>query len=162
MKVTWGLNGRNTVTGAHLYVYAFQVAALLPLPYIFAIVGYPAVITSKNVLSYLFDVGMMAVPRVEALALSYLYSATSSEVAVFFALLIPALVLGLVLGRLLRDGDEKALRLRKALVVLIACDLVLRLLPFGFNLAFGLPAAAIGWICRAACLACVAMDIKRG
>ena len=55
---------------------------------------------------------------------------------------------------------ETALRLRRTLVALLAFDLVLRLLPFWFNLAFGLPAAIIGWLCRAACLAFVVLDLR--
>lgn len=160
MEVTWGTDDRKALTGAGLYVAVFQVSSLLPLPYLFAVLGYPAVITSRNVLSFLFDVGMVSLPRVEALALSYAYTAFSSELTVYFALLVVALVLGLVLGRLLRGDCETGIRLRRALVVLIACDLVIRLLPFGFNLAFGLPTAIIGWLCRAACLAFLVMDLR--
>ncbi|MBR3385638.1 MAG: hypothetical protein IKG69_10635 [Atopobiaceae bacterium] len=160
MRVTWGTDDRKTLTGAGLYVTIFQVSSLLPLPYLFAVVGYPVVITSRNVLSFLFDVGMMSLPRVEALALSYAYTTLSSELVVYFTLLVVALVVGLVVGHLLREGGETALRLRQVLAALLAFDLVLRLLPFGFNLTFGLPAAVIGWLCRAACLAFVVLDLR--
>lgn len=160
MRVTWGTDDRKTLTGAGLYVTIFQVSSLLPLPYLFAVVGYPVVITNRNVLSFLFDAGMMSIPRVEALALSYAYATLSSELVVYFTLLVVALVVGLVVGRLLRGGREAALQLRRVLVALLAFDLVLRLLPFGFNLAFGLPAAVIGWLCRAACLAFVVLDLR--
>ena len=160
MRVTWGTDDRKALTGAGLYVTVFQVSSLLPLPYLFAVVGYPVVITNRNVLSFLFDVGLMSVPRAEALALSYAYTTLSSELVVYFTLLGVALVVGLALGRLLRGGGEAALRLRRTLAALLAFDLVLRLLPFGFNLAFGLPAAIIGWLCRAACLAFVVLDLR--
>ena len=159
MKVKWGVGDWKAFTGAHLAVAIYQVASLLPLPYILAVVGYPAIITSNNVLSFLFDVGVMAVPRAEALGLSLLYGMTTNEVAVYFTLLVPALVIGLVLGKLLPENSAVCVTSRKVLAVFIACDLVLRVLPFGFNLAFGLPAAIIGWLVQAACLAFVVLDL---
>lgn len=160
MKVAWGINERNTVTGALLAIAIFQIASLLPLVYILAVLGYPAIITSRNVLSVLFDVGIMVIPRIEALALSYLYAAASSETAVYFALLLAALIPGYVFGRILKGNRKGSLGLRKVLVVFIACDLVLRLLPFSFNLTFGLPAACIGWVCQAACLILIILDLR--
>ena len=160
MKVAWGINERNTVTGAQLALAIFQIASLLPLAYILAVVGYPAIITSKNILSVLFDVGIMAIPRIEALALSYLYAATASETAVYFALLLAALILGYVFGRILKGNREGSVCLRKVIAVLIVCDLVFRLLPFSFNLAFGLPAACIGWVSQAVCLVLIALDLR--
>lgn len=160
MKVTWGTGDWKSVTGAHLAVGIYQVASLLPLLYILAFVGYPAIITGTNMLSFLFDVGIMTVPRVEALGLSALYSATSSEVLVYFALPVPALVVGLVFGKMLLKGSAACVTIRRILVAFIACDLVLRVLPFGFNMAFGLPAAIIGWLCQAACLTFVVLDLR--
>ena len=160
MKVKWGTGDWKTFTGAHLAVAIYQVASLLALPYILAVIGYPAIITNDNALSFLFDVGVMAVPRIEALCLSLLYGATSNEVAVYFAMLIPALVVGLVFGKLLPENSSVCVTLRKALVVFIACDLVLRVLPFGFNLAFGLLPAAVGWLVQAACLVFVTLDLR--
>lgn len=160
MKVNWGIGDWKTVTGAHVAVASYQVASLLPLLYILGLLGYPAIITSKNALSVLFDLGIMSVPRAEALGLSLLYGATSNEVLVYFALLVPALVIGLVFGKLLIKGSPVCVTLRKTLAVFIACDLVLRVLPFGFNLAFGWPASIIGWLVQAACLAFVVLDLK--
>lgn len=160
MNVKWGIGDWKTTTGASLAVAIFQVASLMPLLYILGVLGYPAIITTKNALSFLFDVGIMALPRAEALGLSLLYSATSNEVLVYFCLLIPALVVGLMFGKLLIKGSSACITLRKALVVFIACDLVLRVLPFGFNLAFGWPAAIIGWLVQAACLVFVILDLR--
>ena len=160
MRFAWGIDERKVVTGAHAAIAAYQVASLLPLPYILLVVGYPAIITHGSVLSFLFDMGIMAVPRIEALALSALYAATLSETAVYFALLLPALIAGYVFGRILRKSREASIRLRKVLAGLIALDLVLRLLPFGFNLSFSLPAAIIGWLVQAACLTFIILDLR--
>ena len=45
-------------------------------------------------------------------------------------------------------------------MVLIALDLVLRVLPFGFNMAFGLPFEVIGFVIRLLSVAALYMDIK--
>ena len=160
MRVEWGIQNRKVLTGAHLCVRAFQVISMAPLPYIFAVAGYPAVITGRNPLSYLFDLGIMALPRLEAVALSLLYRLTASELVVYFALLAPAIVVGIVLGRLLRGTEQVNVAVRRVLAGLIAADLVIRLLPFGFNLAFGIPAAIVGWLIQLACLALVLLDLR--
>ena len=160
MKVTWGIGDWKTITGANLAVAVYQVASLLPLTYILGVLGYPAIITATNPLSFLFDVGLMAVPRIEALGLSLLYTLTDNEVLVYFALLIPALAVGLVFAKLLVQSSPACVVLRKAMAVFVVCDLVLRLLPFGFNVAFGLPASVIGWLAQAACLAFVILDLR--
>ncbi len=160
MRIEWGTKRGKALTGAHLCVRIFQVASLLPLPYIFAVAGYPAVITSRNVLSILFDAGIMAIPRVEALALSLIYRATMNEMAVYFALLVVSLAAGFTFGKLLRSEGGAALRIRRAFAAFLAADLVLRLLPLGFNTVFGLPAAALGALCEAACLAFLILDLR--
>lgn len=160
MNVKWGIGDWKTVTGAHLAVYVYQVASLLTLPYFLAVLGYPAIITTDNLLSFLFDVGVMTLPRIEALGLSLLYSTTSNEVLVYFTILIPALVVGIVFGKLLVKGSAMCITLRKVMAIFIALELVLRILPFGFNLAFGLPASVIGWLCQAACLLFVVLDLR--
>ena len=159
MNVEWGISRRKALTGAHLSVGAFQLASLLPLPYIFLVVGYPAVITGRNVFSALFGAGIMAIPRLEAVALSLVYRATSNEVVVYFALLALSLVVGLVFKRLLNSEEEAAVRVRQVLAALIAADLVLRLLPLGANGAFGFAASAFGFVFQAACLAFVLLDL---
>ena len=159
MRVEWGIRGRKALTGAHLVIRIFQIASLLPLPYIFAVIGYPAVITSKNILSIMFDAGIMAIPRIEALALSLVYRASMSEVVVYFALLAISIAVGLIFGKLLRREDGMAILVRQGLAAFLASDLLLRLLPLGFNASFGLPAAALGGACEAACLAFVILDL---
>ena len=52
------------------------------------------------------------------------------------------------------------MKARKVFMVLIALDLVLRVLPFSFNLAFGLPFEVIGFAVRLLSVAALYMDIK--
>ena len=160
MKLSFGLHTRRALTGAELYVRILQVMLLLPLPYIMALAGYPSVITTYNALTALFEVGMMAIPRALAVGLSVIYRSTTNEILVYFVLAVCALVAGVVLGRLLKQSDAQQLTVRRVLVALIAADLVLRVLPFGFNLAFGLVPAVVGWVCRAVCLALVVCDVR--
>ena len=160
MRVAWGVQGRKVLTGTQLCARVYQVVSLFPLPYIFCIAGYPAVITTRNVLSLLFDAGIMAIPRLEAVTLSALYRVTSSELVVYFALLVPAIVVGFAIDRLTRCTERTNVRARQALAALIALDLVIRLLPLGFNQAFGLPLAVVGWLCQTVCLAFVILDLR--
>ena len=70
MKIRFGINNRKVINGATLYLRIFQIASLLALPYIFLINIYPAVITSQNLWSVLFELGIVSIPRAEALLLS--------------------------------------------------------------------------------------------
>ena len=158
--VRFGIDIRRQLTGADIYVSIFQICSLLPLPYIFIATAHPAIFSTHNLLSVLFDAGMTTLPRAEALALSFLYRLTLSEVAVYFVVLAVALALGLISSRVLRGNPEASVRFHKAASVLITLDLAIRIIPVRANIAFGLPAAAIGLAVRAACLYLVICDLK--
>ena len=151
--IRFGAPERKTLTGAELAIRAFQVFSLLPIPYVLAIVGYPAIITTDNILSVLFGIGFASLPRAEALLLSACYRASLSEVAVIAGVAAGAYVLA-------RD-DGSTVPLRRAYAALIALDLVLRLIPMPFNLAFGIVAQLIGFCLRLACLALVVLDLRK-
>ena len=159
-EIRFGAPERKTLTGAELAIRAFQVFSLLPIPYVLAIVGYPAIITTDNILSFLFGVGLTSIPRAEALLLSVCYRASLSEVAVVAILLAAAVVCGIVIRRLLARDDGSTVPLRRAYAAWIALDLVLRLIPMPFNLAFGIVAQLIGFCLRLACLALVVLDLR--
>lgn len=156
----FGIDDRRHYTGAEIYVRIFQIVSLFPLPYIFAATAHPNILTSRNILSILFDVGISAVPRAEAIAFSRRYYYSLSEEEIYFALLAIALVLGIVAGRVLTDGQKKGIIARRVFAVLIAADLVIRLIPVKANIAMGLSAEVIGFIVRAACLYLVVMDLR--
>ena len=147
-------------TGAGLYVYFFQFCSLLPLPYVLVGAGNMSIFTSKSVLSFLFDVGISALPRAEALSLSLLYRLTESEIAVFFLIIAVALVYGFLIKKLF-ESEKAGTTARIIFAVLIAADLIVRVVPFGFNSSFGVAAAVIGFIFRAACLALLVYDILK-
>ncbi|MBR1781861.1 MAG: hypothetical protein IJ751_10735 [Oscillospiraceae bacterium] len=145
---------------SQLCVYCYQICTLLPLPYILVAPGYMGLLTHRNLLSVLFDVGMAALPRAETLALSLLYRHTASERAVYFTMLTAALLLGLLLGRLLRAAPKTAEITQRALAGLLGADLLLRVLPFPCNLAFGWAASALGFAVEALCLALLVTDLR--
>ena len=91
----FGINIRNRLTGADLYVRIFQLTGLAPVLYVLVACVHPAVFTSGNVFSVLFGLGTSALPRWEALALSRLYRMSHSEVLVCAAVLVFALAFGL-------------------------------------------------------------------
>ena len=155
----FGVDRKNRLTGADLAVRVFQIASLLPVLYVLVACVYPAVFTTRNVLSFLFDAGVSALPRWEALALSRLYRATAGEVLVCFVLLAAALAFGLAAGKLLK-GARRGRVVRVVLAVLIALDLILRVLPTSFRFAFGVPAAVIGFVVRLGCLAMILLDLR--
>lgn len=159
-RIEFGIDKRRKLTGADLYVRIFQICSLLPLPYIFLARPHPPVLSTRNLLSVLFDTGICAIPRVEAYALSFLYRQTLSEVAVYFTILAVALALGIIAARILRGNPEASIRFHKIAAVLIAADLVIRVIPVKANLAFGIPLAAAGLAVRAFCLYLVIRDLK--
>ena len=159
-RVKFGIDIRRQLTGADLYVRIFQLCALLPLPYIFLAWTHPAILETRNPVAAMFDIGICTLPRVEAYALSFLYRGTLSEVAVYFVILIPAVALGFAAAGVLRGNPELSLRMHKAFAVLIALDLVIRLMPVKANLTFGLPAAAAGFVIRAVCLWLIVSDLR--
>ena len=159
-QVRFGTDFRRAITGGDLYVLIFQITALLPLPYILAASAYPAILGTRNPLSVLFDIGISAIPRAEAFALSSLYRTTSNEMVVFFVLPVIALILGKAAENLFQGAPGRALLARRIMMALIACDLVIRLIPVKANRARGIPAAIAGFAVRAACLWLVWMDIR--
>ena len=159
-RVEFGIDIRRKLTGADLYVRILQICSLLPLPYIFLARSHPPILSTRNLFSVLFDTGVCTLPRVEAFALSWLYRQTLSEVAVYFVILAIALALGIIAGRILRGDPEASIRFHKVIAVLIALDLVIRVIPIKANIAFGIPFAAIGLAVRAICLYLVIRDLK--
>ena len=153
----FGFENRKHLTGADLAVRVMQIAALLPAPYVIAIPGYPALISRRGVLSGLFDLGLSALPRLETLGLSALYHLTLSELAVYFAALGFALILGIASKRLLERFPRAARLMFAALIVL---DLVLRLIPLNVNRAFGLAYGIAGFAVRLGCLALILLDLR--
>lgn len=159
-RVEFGIDIRRKLTGADLYVRILQICSLFPLPYIFLARSHPPILSTRNLFSALFDTGICALPRIEALALSCLYRLTLSEVAVYFVILAIALALGIIAGRILRGDPEASICFHKVIAVLIASDLVIRVIPIKANIAFGIPFAVIGLAVRAICLYLVIRDLK--
>lgn len=154
----FGLNERHALTGAECAVRVFQLTSLLPLLYLFTLSGYPPLITKSGLFSALFDLGIMALPRLEALGAAALYRLSLSDLIVFFSILLLALVAGLAAGRLLKGGERRARVLRWAYAGWIALDLILRLLPP--KLPFPLWAAVLGFVVRLGCLALILLDLR--
>lgn len=159
-RIRFGINVRKKLTGAELYVKILQITSLMPLLYIFLSSGYLAIFRSKSLYSVLFDLGIMALPRWETLGLSYIYRLTLSEIIVYFSIVIIALILGLMTNRIFKEDRETGIKARKVFAVLIAIDLVVRLIPMRFNLVLGVPAAVFGFIIRALCLVLIILDLK--
>lgn len=156
----FGINLRKVKTGAEVYVIVFQALSLLPALYVYVTSGYPYLMTRNNFLGTLFDVGLFAIPRWEALLLSFIYRWTSSEIAAYFALLVIALAFGLLANHLLKGTHRTAWVTRVVLAVLIGGELVFRLLPMRFNLALGWPMAIVTFIIRLACLILILLDLR--
>lgn len=156
--MTFGIGIRNRTTGAQASVEVLQIASVLPALYVFAASGYRGLFLQEGLFSRLFALGVSVLPRVEAVAMSFLYRKTSSEMIFYFALLAVALAVGLVTRRLF--GEETGVIARKVYAGLIIADLVIRLLPLPCNGAFGLPMAAIGFAVRLACLVLVLLDLR--
>jgi hypothetical protein len=159
-RVRFGIDVRRQLTGADLYVRIFQICALLPLPYIFLAGVHPPVLSTRSPFAMLFDVGICALPRVETLALSYIYRATLSEVAVYFVILVIATALGFAAAKVLRGNPEASIKFHKLVASLLILDLAIRIIPVRANYAFGIPAAAAGLVIRAVCLYLVIRDLK--
>ncbi len=154
-----GINDLKKLTGAKLYVLIFQISSLLPLVYIFAVSGYAGLITKKSVTGILFKLGICSIPRTEALGLSFLYKAANNEVLLYFALLTAALIYGIICNKMLNAEYKTAKITRYVFIALIFADLVVRLLPFGFNSVFEFPFLIAGFIIRIACLVLVILDL---
>jgi len=161
MKIRFGIQHRKVINGATLYLRIFQAASLLMLPYIFLINIYPAVITGHNLWSVLFELGLVSIPRAEALLISFIYRLTLNEIIVYFIPLVIAFVYGLIILKLLDGPEKRAVLVRKILIILIALDLVFRILPFSFNYTFPWYYVVIGCLVRVACLIFLILDLKR-
>jgi len=155
----FGINSRKHITGATVYMYAFQAVSLFPLLYILIAIGYLGIFSSNNILSYLFDFGIAAIPRYEALLVSLIYRKTLSEIVVFYVIIGIALAFGLVLNRLLKGNEKTAIITRITLIVLIVIELIMRLLPLSFNSGFGMTESVIALVFRIACLTLIAIDL---
>ena len=158
-RLRFGVGLRGALSGAELSVRFMQGAVLPPAFFILLVSAYPPAMLHRGVAAVLFELGLSALPRWWLLLLSLLYRLSGSEVLLAFALLIPALAFGLAAGRLLRGG-KSASAARKVYGALLLAELLFRLLPFRFNLAFGLPFAILGFLLRLGCLALVWLDLR--
>ncbi len=155
----FGINLRKTLTGAETAVRVFQICSLLPLAYMLVASGYPYLFTHESLFSVLFDLGIAAIPRAEALGLSLLYRKSGSEIVVYFVLLGFALLVGLAAKALLKGPERRVKTSRLVWAVLIGLDLILRLIPLPFaGLAFY--ASALGFAVRLGCLALILLDLR--
>ena len=159
-KIVFGTDPRKKLNGSDIYVKTFQVASILPVFYLFMASGYLGIFSKTSVFSVLFDLGVSVLPRAEALALSYLYRVTDNEIIMIFVMMIIGLIFGLISNKIFRENEKRGIAARKVFIILIAIDLIVRLLPMKFNLAFGLPMAIIGFIIRAVSIVLLYMDIK--
>ena len=159
-RIGFGIDIRKKLNGSDLYVKTFQLASILPVFYLFMASGYMGIFSKRTVFSVLFDLGVSVIPRAEALALSYVYRSTDSELIMVFIMMVLALILGLLSGKIFRENEKRGIIARKLFIVIIAIDLVIRLLPFKFNLVLGWPAVIIGFLIRAGSIALLLMDLK--
>ena len=156
----FGIDIRGRLTGSDLAVRIVQIAAALPMLYFVILSGWLSLLTQDTPLTYLFSLGVCAVPRAVALGLSALYRQTGGEALFSMLLVAGALVFGVVMNRLLHS--ERGRTTRVVLAVLIAIDLILRLLPLGFTKAFGLPCEILAFALCAVSLILVLLDLRAG
>ena len=154
----FGIDVRGKLTGADLAVRIVQIAAALPMLYLVIVSGWIALVTQQTAVTYLFSLGVCAIPRGVALGLSALYRHGGGEVLFSMLLAAAALLYGVVMNRLLHS--ERGRITRVVLAVLIAIDLIARLLPLGFPQAFGLPCEIAAFAIRAVSLVLVILDLR--
>ncbi len=159
MKIRFGVGVRNVLSGAELAVRVTQAASMVCALFLLAVSSYRGAMLHEGPAALLFELGASLLPRWWLLLLAFLYRISGSEVALAFALLVPALVFGLAAGRLLREKGSAAAA-RRVFALLIGLDLISRLIPLRFNLAFGLPFAILGFLLRLGCLALVWLDLR--
>lgn len=155
----FGLNIRRGLCGASLAVYILELSAMLPVLYILAVPGYPAVVTGRNVFSFACELGLGLMPRLGFWALSLLYRRSLSETAVCFTLLLAALILGVLADNGLRRGAVSGRRLRIVLCALIAADLLVRLLPLSFNRALSTAPSLAAALMLCICFVLILLDL---
>ena len=154
----FGIDIRGRLTGADLAVRITQIMAALPMLYLVILSGMLSLLTRETPVTYLFSLGVCAIPRAVALGLSALYRHTGGEVLFSMLLVAAALVYGVVMNRLLHSERGRVTRI--VLAVLIALDLIVRLIPLGFTQAFGLPCEILAFALRAASLVLVISDLR--
>ena len=159
-KLEFGCGKRGVITGADIYVKVFQISSLLVAAYIVIALNYPPVMMKNGAVNFLADLGIVTLPRWEAVLVSLLYEKTLSEVAVFFVLSGAALAFGIAAGRLLRSPGKTAVTARKVFAVIIFCDYILRLMPFGFNSVYGFGMKTAGSAIRLFCAILIVFDIR--
>ena len=158
MKVKFGVGLRKALSGAELAVRFGQVCSMLCALYLLVVSTYRPAMLHLGFPAVIFDLSASALPRWWLLLLAALYRFSGSEVLLSFAFLIPALAFGLAAGRLLQEKGT-AVAARRVYAALLLAELVLRLLPFRFNLPFGWPFALAGLLLRLGCLALVLLDL---
>ena len=153
---------RKKLTGATLALRILELSSMLLPLYVMAAVGYPRLLTVESVFSFLCRLGASLIPRVWLLGLGWLYKLTAKELLVCFALLIPALLIGIGTDNLLRARAETARRARIGLAAFLALEIVLHLLPLRLNGVFGTSANLIAAAVLALCLALTRLDRRGG
>ena len=151
---------RKKLTGATLALRILELSSMLLPLYVMAAVGYPRLLTVESVFSFLCRLGASLIPRVWLLGLGWLYKLTAKELLVCFALLIPALLIGIGTDNLLRARAETARRARIGLAAFLALEIVLHLLPLRLNGVFGTSANLIAAAVLALCLALTLLDLR--
>ena len=151
---------RKKLTGATLALRILELSSMLLPLYVMVAVGYPRLLTVESVFSFLCRLGASLIPRVWLLGLGWLYKLTAKELLVCFALLIPALLIGIGTDNLLRARAETARRARIGLAAFLALEIVLHLLPLRLNGVFGTSANLIAAAVLALCLALTLLDLR--
>ena len=154
----FGVSVRNRLTGADLAVRVYQVISILPVLYLLVAAGYPALFASRNLFSFLFDLGVSALPRAEALCAAFVYRMTASEIVFSMAFLVLALAVGLIANRVLHG--ERARIARMVYAALIGADLLIRLIPLHVSGVFGMPVTILAFLIRLGCLALILLDLR--
>ena len=146
-------------TGTVIYVLLFQAASLIFPLFVIATALYPDLLYMKGIPAFLFELGTCLLPRWEAMLLSLLYRATTSEIITAIVVPSAALAAGIIIRRLISEGGRTAFATRISAAALVACDLLFRLLPFHANRVYGLPAGICSWLFRALCVSLILYDI---
>ncbi len=152
---------RWKLTGADSAILIFQVVSLLPLLYILVITGDNSVLLRKGIMHTVFNLGINGLPRLEVLGVACIYRLLHNEIIVFYAILLTAFIVGLVMKRKLPGKGPTARRTRWFLIIWVACDLVLRLVPIRLNTAYALPYRIFGFVVQAVILALLVWDLRR-
>ena len=63
MNIRFGLDNKKGLTGADLYLKIFQVSSLLAAGFILLTAVYPPAMTSRNLFTALFSLGLLSLPK---------------------------------------------------------------------------------------------------